>query len=95
MLSEGSKMNVNQMMLRTTYVALYFLYGCFFIYFIISIFIYCLKDTILKQRNVWLTDNKPDHQYAYLLTIKTGTQWNAGTLSKVINCTILLSILRN
>lgn len=82
-LDEESKINVNELMLVETYVALYFIVIVLVLYAVMALALQTSERHRLKRRNIWLRDNKPEHEWAYLLTIKTGTQWNAGTTSKV------------
>lgn len=82
-LDEESKVDVNEMMLHETYIALYFIMLLLVIYFLLALAVQTSDRHRLRRRNIWLRDNKLEHEWAYLLTIKTGTQWNAGTTSKV------------
>ncbi|KAK7067469.1 hypothetical protein SK128_018137 [Halocaridina rubra] len=82
-LEEESKINVNELMLVDTYVALYFIIFVLVLYAVMALALQTSERHRLKRRNIWLRDNKAEHEWAYLLTIKTGTQWNAGTTSKV------------
>ncbi|KAK4293210.1 hypothetical protein Pmani_034078 [Petrolisthes manimaculis] len=82
-LEEESKMAVNELMLCETFMALYFLVGVGITYMVLALLLHTSERHRLRRRNIWLRDNRPEHDWAYLLTIKTGTQWNAGTTSKV------------
>ncbi|MPC36647.1 Polycystic kidney disease protein 1-like 1 [Portunus trituberculatus] len=82
-LDEESKVDVNELMLHETYIALYFIMLLLVIYFLLALAVQTSDRHRLRRRNIWLRDNKLEHEWAYLLTIKTGTQWNAGTTSKV------------
>nr|XP_053655234.1 uncharacterized protein LOC128704203 [Cherax quadricarinatus] len=82
-LDEESKVNVNELMLRETYLALYFMVLLLVVYFMLALALQTSDRHRLRRRNIWLRDNKPEHEWAYLLTIKTGTQWNAGTTARV------------
>ncbi|KAG7157719.1 Polycystic kidney disease 1 like 1-like, partial [Homarus americanus] len=82
-LDEESKMDVNELMLHETYLALYFMVFLLVVYFVFALALQTSDRHRLRRRNIWLRDNKPQHEWAYLLTIKTGTQWNAGTTAKV------------
>lgn len=83
-LDEESKIDVNELMLLETYIALYFIILLLVVYFLLALALQTSDRHRLRRRNIWLRDNKLEHEWAYLLTIKTGTQWNAGTASKVI-----------
>ena len=83
-LDEASKVDVNELMLHETYIALYFIILLLVIYFLLALAVQTSDRHRLRRRNIWLRDNKLEHEWAYLLTIKTGTQWNAGTTSKVV-----------
>lgn len=76
-------MAVNELMLCETFMALYFLVGVGITYLVLALLLHTSERHRLRRRNIWLRDNRPEHDWAYLLTIKTGTQWNAGTTSKV------------
>lgn len=82
-LSKESTVAVNDLMLVETYMALYFIVLVLVLYFVLALGLQTSERHRLKRRNIWLRDNDPGHEWAYLLTIKTGTQWNAGTTSKV------------
>lgn len=82
-LDEESKIDVNELMLHETYIALYFIILLLVFYFLLALAVQTSDRHRLRRRNIWLRDNKLEHEWAYLLTIKTGTQWNAGTTSKV------------
>ncbi|XP_063588724.1 LOW QUALITY PROTEIN: uncharacterized protein LOC134765858 [Penaeus indicus] len=82
-LSEESTIAVNELMLVETFMALYFIVLVLVLYFVMALGLQTSERHRLKRRNIWLRDNDPAHEWAYLLTIKTGTQWNAGTTSKV------------
>ena len=85
-LREESKMNVNQWMLKKSFVVLFFLAVCTLLYVASVAVVHTSQRARLQRRNIWLRDNKPHHPFAYLLTIKTGTQHNSGTMSKVCYC---------
>lgn len=82
-LDEESTVDVNELMLHETYIALYFIMLLLVVYFLLALAVQTSDRHRLRRRNIWLRDNKLEHEWAYLLTIKTGTQWNAGTTSKV------------
>lgn len=83
LLPDEDTMDVNELMLKQSYGALYFLVILLLGYLAGAIALTVSAPRERNRRNIWLRDNTAEHQEAYLLTIKTGTQWQAGTTAKV------------
>jgi len=76
---------VNELMLQRTYGAVILTVVSLVVYLILVVVVLVTtKQTTKNRRNLWLKDNSASHDYAYLLTIKTGTQKHAGTGAKVL-----------
>ncbi|CAL4064898.1 unnamed protein product, partial [Meganyctiphanes norvegica] len=82
-LTEEDNVPVNQLMIQTSYAALYFIILVIVMYIITAAFLQVTQKPRLKMRNIWLRDNTSQHDHSYLLTIKTGAQHKADTESKV------------
>ena len=83
LLADEDKLAINQLMVISTFVALYFMLFLLLVYLVLALILFRDDSTPLVRRNIWLEDNQSTHSFAYLLTITTGTQNNAHTQSNV------------
>ena len=83
LLTEKDTISVNELMLKPSYDALYFIVILLTMYVLLAVILVATSGPHRNKRNIWLSDNSPGHQFAYLLTIKTGNQRHAGTTAKV------------
>ena len=83
LLADEDKLAINQLMVISTFVALYFMLFLLLVYLVLAPVLYRKDATPLERRNVWLSENDSSHGFAYLLTITTGTQNHAHTRSNV------------
>lgn len=83
LLTKENTMAVNELMLFASFVALYFIIFLLIIYFLIVLLLFKRERTPTRRQHLWLRDDDASHTFAYLLTINTGAQRNAGTASKV------------
>ena len=72
------------MLLSQNPTALYFMAALLLVFGLLLIYAHKQDERDVKRRHiVYVEDNDPRHQYAYLVTIYTGAQYKAGTTAHV------------